>query len=181
MPDIYHLESFARYEQLHYYTLRLELDDGSLARYSLAEDFFRRMQQANVHPWHWNVFKRLMRDLGRDCRSALADNLLRREDDAKALPPYHPLRWLGQPDDDADDPPLEEGDNMYRLYCYPANEQIIILFNGDWKTAYKVRDCPQVRPHFQFAQRAAAALDAWPREWTASGSQITPSDLTLYF
>ncbi len=180
MSDIYHLESFRQYEQLHYYTLRRELEDGSLAARSLAEDFFWRMQRENSHPWHWSVFKQLIRNLGRDCRSALAENLLHHEDAAKALPPHKVARWLGQPDTEEDEPAPEAGDNMYRLYCYPASEKIIILFNGDWKTAYKVRDCPQVRPHFLFAQRAAAALDEWPREWSASGQTLLPPDLTLW-
>lgn len=181
MPSLYHLESFRQYEQLHYYTLRQEMDDESLASHSLVEDFFRRMQLANAHPWHWQVFLKLVRNLGRDCRSALAHNLLRHEDAAKALPPQQAARWLGQADRDKPNIAAEPGDNRYRLYCYPVSDQIIILFNGDWKTANTVQDCPQVLPHFRFAQRAATALNALPREWQAKGQLLLPTDLTLWF
>ena len=184
MPELYHLESFRQYAQLHFYTLRREEEDGSLAVESMAENFLRRMQARKDLAWEFSIFLRLLRNLGNNCRSALAENLLHHEDSAKALPPNQPLRWLGGADGTngpAGAPP-GPGDLMFRLYCYPASDQTIILFNGDWKTARTAQECPNVRPHFWFARRAGTELTHMRqrREWHARGPLLLPDDVTLW-
>jgi hypothetical protein len=187
MPELYHLESFRQYEQLHFYTLRQEEEDGSLARESLAENFFRRMQARSDLAWEFSIFKRLIRNLGNNCRSALAANLLHHEDSAKALPPNYPLRWLGGHSDEEDSAEQDStlpgpGDIMFRLYCYPASDQTIILFNGDWKTARTPQQCPNVAPHFWFARAAGTELTRMRqrREWYDAGPLLLPDTITLW-
>jgi hypothetical protein len=46
-----------------------------------------------------------------------------------------------------------------RLYCYLYGTHTLILFNGGMKTKETVQECPIVRPHFNFANKASAALD----------------------
>lgn len=42
-------------------------------------------------------------------------------------------------------------DGPLRLYCVLLPHEIIILCNGDRKTADSAQDCPNVEPHFSFA------------------------------
>ena len=44
-----------------------------------------------------------------------------------------------------------EEDFGIRLYCIRLNDEAVILLNGDLKTAKKVKDCPNCKPHFDFA------------------------------
>lgn len=46
-----------------------------------------------------------------------------------------------------------------RLYCIRCTEDLLILLNGDVKTTQKVLHCPNVKPHFQLANRIAKKLD----------------------
>jgi hypothetical protein len=67
-------------------------------------------------------------------------NHFRKEDDAEALPPtYHYFET--------------EGVNDYgiRLYCIRLTPSIVILLNGDRKTALKVKDCKKCKKHFEIA------------------------------
>jgi hypothetical protein len=41
--------------------------------------------------------------------------------------------------------------NKLRLYCIRVNDNILILGNGDIKTAKKVKNCPKCYPHFTLA------------------------------
>lgn len=45
-----------------------------------------------------------------------------------------------------------------RLYCLVLTPKILILFNGDTKTAKSNDDCPHCKPHFEMADRIAAAI-----------------------
>ena len=51
-----------------------------------------------------------------------------------------------------------EGNFGVRLYCIRVKEDIVILLNGDRKTAQKAQDCPNCFPHFKFANRVADAF-----------------------
>lgn len=77
-------------------------------------------------------------------RGALAW-LFRSENKAHALPPKQRLEHL-------------EANNL-RLYCLRLSDHIVILFNGGEKTADTAQNCPKVKPHFDRANRLAAAID----------------------
>ena len=46
-----------------------------------------------------------------------------------------------------------------RLYCLVANEHVVILFNGDVKTAATPQECPNLRSHFLNANAFAKKID----------------------
>ena len=73
----------------------------------------------------------------------------RDEDAADGLPPpYH--QFL-------------ETDNSkdfgLRLYCIRLSPSVVILLNGDRKTALKAKDCPRCFPHFDRARKLAKKIN----------------------
>jgi hypothetical protein len=46
-----------------------------------------------------------------------------------------------------------------RLYCVVLSPTILILLNGDTKTAKWVRDCKRCEPHFDFANKVSQAIE----------------------
>lgn len=46
-----------------------------------------------------------------------------------------------------------------RLYCMRISDHVVVLFNGGVKTAATAQECPQVKPHFERANRLALAID----------------------
>lgn len=76
--------------------------------------------------------------------------------------------------------------NNLRLYCHKLNESVVILFNGNIKTAETAQTCPQVRPHFELANKLTISIDNAFKEgeifWILDNSDIDYSDdLILYF
>jgi len=41
--------------------------------------------------------------------------------------------------------------NNLRLYCFRANDSVVVLFNGDIKTKAKAQKCESVKAHFYLA------------------------------
>ncbi len=46
-----------------------------------------------------------------------------------------------------------------RLYCIRLTPQVVIILNGDTKTKLNPLECPNCRKYFEFARRAAKAID----------------------
>jgi hypothetical protein len=65
-------------------------------------------------------------------------------------------------------------DNRLRLYCVRLSDEVVVLFGGGIKTASAVQDSPDVRMHFQLAQRIARALDEVLHDghWKVVGTEI---------
>ena len=49
--------------------------------------------------------------------------------------------------------------NHIRLYCIRLSERIVLLMNGDLKTARDPLECPNVKRHFQLARQLARQFD----------------------
>lgn len=45
-----------------------------------------------------------------------------------------------------------------RLYCVLLSDNVLMILNGDIKTAQWVRDCKRCEPHFDFANKVAIAI-----------------------
>lgn len=181
MPTLYRIISYLRRARIHYYTLHEVLDTEELAPESTANNFFRRMRQRPELQVELRIFAKVLEAFGDRCTQATRENLLHHEDSAKALPPYSPFRWLSSADDEDNEPSEPFSDDiMLRLYCYPISERIILLFNGDYKTAGKAQDCPNVSSHFWFARRAATEMLVQRRDWSTRGDELLPEDLTLW-
>ncbi len=73
----------------------------------------------------------------------------RHEGNADALPNNVPLEIID----------ANEADFGLRLYCIRISDDIVILLNGDIKTARDPNDCPNVGGHFKRARKIARLLD----------------------
>jgi hypothetical protein len=70
------------------------------------------------------------------------------EDAAERLPPpYHQFIESDSPNDYG-----------LRLYCIRISPSIVILLNGNRKTALKVKDCKNCYPHFDKSRRLARKI-----------------------
>ena len=162
-PIIYYLELFSQYEYgLRLYTLR---EEG--AALSEADDFFERMEARAAADEEiaiqLNRFLAALDQVDERGYSLFKSDLLRQEARAQALPPTsNYMREIGV------------DQTALRLYCYAAGPRTLVLFNGDVKTSQQAQNCPNVARHFQFAQRAALALDECRRDW-----EVLPSDGSL--
>lgn len=79
--------------------------------------------------------------------------------DTRALPPIGKNRELKYIEYDYETGEEITTPNNLRLYCFRANESVVVLFDGDVKTAQKAQDCKNVRPHFHLANRLSKALE----------------------
>lgn len=86
-------------------------------------------------------------------RYGALSHLFRDEKDAAALPPPGTKREPCYIEED------QTASNNLRLYCHRLNEHVVILFDGDIKTADQAQNCPQVAPHFNLANTLALAID----------------------
>ncbi len=130
-----------RFEKVHFYTVHVEGKEFNEYR-----DFQRRMQK------HWKDRKqldelnRLIQSIGKIYGAQ--DRYFTREGFAERLPgPTH--RFI-----DSDG----ESDFGLRLYCIRISDKIVILLNGDRKTTQSIRDCPNCKQHFDFANKLSDAI-----------------------
>lgn len=98
---------------------------------------------------------------------------------------------LGLPPKKFTKPPVyvEDGEikrNNLRLYCHRLNNNIVVLFSGDLKTAETPQECPNVKTHFIRANQLSVSIDNAFKEneitWIYDNEDINYSDdLILYF
>ena len=127
---------FQRYSVVNFYSIKSEDKD-----LSEADDFFQRMSENNGIEDQLERLVYWMEQLG---DGAIDVEDLRHEGICQALPP---------------DRRVTNEFIELRLYCHIISDKVIILFNGDIKTAMKAKDCPNVGPHHRRATAWASKLD----------------------
>ena len=174
MNTFANIKPIARYKKVAYYSVCI--DDASV---SLFEEFIKHHEVANKsklnHVLEW------MKIIGD--KYGARSYLFRPEAefaDASALPPKGIEREpffieLGK-----------KKANNIRLYCLRANDNVVILFNGDIKTTQYPQDCPNVKLHFKQANQLTKAIDTAFREkeirWNEDGTLINfDNDFKLFF
>ncbi len=127
------------FDKVAYYSVRFE-DKGRTE----FEDFLERHEQREDIREELDQLFWWLEELGTTI-GARAD-YFRHERQAHALPP--PSRKLR----------LVQHEHL-RLYCMRLSDHVVILFNGGLKTAETAQQCPNVKPHFELANRLAEAID----------------------
>lgn len=109
-------------------------------------DFMYRMKQ-NAKDWRQaGLLNRKIENIGN--LYGAKDQWFKREGKAERLP--EPTYRFFESDG--------ESDFGLRLFCVVLSEQVVILLNGDRKTAQKIKNCPNCYPHFLFANKLSDAL-----------------------
>lgn len=103
------------------------------------QDFQKRMQRDKKDKNQVAEINRFIKQIGK--YYGAQDRYFKREGNAERLPP--PTHRFIESDG--------ETDFGLRLYCVRISDEIVILLNGDRKTTQKLQDCPNCKPHFDFA------------------------------
>ncbi len=148
------------FNKVTYYSVRLE-DKGNTE----FEDFLERHEHNEDIRQELDELFWWLEQLGTHI-GARAD-YFRPERQAHALPPpYRKLRKAQH--------------EHLRLYCMRLSDQVVILFNGGVKTAETAQQCPNVKPHFDLANRLAEAIDEAIKdreiEFSAEGDRLEFDD-----
>lgn len=136
-----------KYEKVAYYSVCIEDNDQSLY-----EDFVEKQTKKNKDKLYH--IQKWLKILGE--KYGAKSQFFRNEAniaDTSALPPIGKNRKPFY---------LEHGKkkaNNLRLYCLKANENVVFLFSGELKTTEKAQDCPNVKAHFNLANRITKAID----------------------
>ncbi|MCC7026439.1 MAG: hypothetical protein IT265_05760 [Saprospiraceae bacterium] len=125
---------FYSFKEVSFYTIMMEGDDKSLGSQFI---------DSNRTHKHINILRAWIQNIGN--KRGAKSYLFRPEGKADALPP-----------------PIEvtQRECSLRWYCLRMNENVIILFNGGEKTKgiRLAQDCPNVRPHFELANKLSEAI-----------------------
>ncbi|HAY3544949.1 hypothetical protein HZQ28_17535 [Elizabethkingia anophelis] len=140
------LKLVASYKKVRYYSVTLagSADDEFNDR-TLFENFFHEHSQCNSEKLKNIVY--WLKEIG-DTRGALEEDF-RAEKAAHALPPPKCTVFIGK----------GKKNNNLRLYCLRANESVVFLFSGDVKTEGKAQNCPNVKGHFELANKLANKIN----------------------
>lgn len=123
-----------QFDRVNYYTVKIE---GRTS--SEFADFQRRMSNERDGR-ELAELNRYIERIGD--RYGAYPNHFKDEDAAERLPPpYHKFIETDEPDNYG-----------IRLYCIRLTPSIVILLNGDRKTALKVKDCSNCYRHFDLAR-----------------------------
>lgn len=134
-----------RFSRVQYYTVRKIIDERPLKPEFI--DFLQRMNSTEEDRIELSEINKYVEEIGR-WYGALPKHF-KKEDAAERLPPpYHVFISSDAPDDFG-----------LRLYCIRLSRSIVILLNGDRKTALKVQDCRKCYRHFDFARRLSRKID----------------------
>jgi hypothetical protein len=114
--------------------------------YTEFEDFQRRMGMNEKDRGQRNEINRLIERIGNVYGAQ--DHFFKREGMAERLPPPT-YRFI-----DSDG----ENDFGLRQYCVKLNNELVILLNGDRKTAQSVKQCSNCKPHFEMANKISDAI-----------------------
>ncbi len=158
MSNFARLRHIQDYDRVSYYSVCLGDDPDTLDEQDSLYQSFLKIQGGKhkkkvIHIVNW------LKEIGE--RYGALKHLFRDEQsqgEASGLPPQGRHRPPTYTEDGKNVP------NNLRLYCYILNEYVVILFSGAIKTANYPQDCPNVRPHFEEANRLTRAIDTAIKE-----------------
>lgn len=180
MNGIIRLKHIQVHKKVSYYSVCVDNEDLPIDEVkSLFELFIDEQQDKNKtklnHILAW------LREIGD--KYGASTNYFRNEQhqgEAMGLPPNQVAKEPVYTEDGEITP------NNLRLYCHRLNDCVVILLSGALKTADTAQKCPNVKPHFELANKLTTVIDNAFKEkeiiWTNDGTDIEYSnDLILYY
>lgn len=125
----YIIEEYKNYPAVTLYTIKMEKK-----KFSETDEFMNRYLHNEKYA---EDFQTIVYFLQRISEKGALERYLRPERKASAIPIVS---------------------NKLRLYCIRISDQILILGNGNVKTAKRVQDCPNCFPYFEQANEVAKAI-----------------------
>ena len=147
MNNFVQIKRVAQYDKVSYYSVTINSEPSTLFENFIATHTAINNEKLN-HILAW------LQVIG--IKYGAKTNLFRSEaylSNTSALPPTGKRREPTY---------IEDGQtesNNLRLYCFRLNENVVILYNGDLKTADKAQDCPNVKPHFLLANKISRVIE----------------------
>ncbi|KHJ37174.1 hypothetical protein PBAC_26170 [Pedobacter glucosidilyticus] len=147
MNNFVQIKKVAQYDKVSYYSVTINSETTSLFEQFIATHTANNKEKLN-HILAW------LQEIG--IKYGAQTYLFRPEaylSDTSALPP------TGK---DKEPTYIENGEtesNNLRLYCFRLNENVVVLYSGDLKTADKAQDCINVKSHFLLANKLTRALE----------------------
>ncbi len=135
--------AFLRFKKVTYYSVRL--NNKAISEF---RDFQQQLAANKANEIELAEINRYIENIGE--RTGAYPQHFKTEDAAERLPPpYHQFI-------EAED----FGDYGIRLYCIRLSPAVVILLNGNRKTALKVQDCTYCYPHFKLAVKLSKKITA---------------------
>lgn len=110
------------------------------------EDFYYRMGIDQKDRRQRDEISRFIENIGK--MYGARDQYFKREGMAERLPPPT-YRFI-------------DSDGVYdfglRLYLVRLSDELVVLLNGDRKTAQAIKDCPRCKPHYELANKVSDAI-----------------------
>lgn len=125
----YYIEEYKNYPAVTLYTIRMQMK-----KLSETDDFIDRFQHSVRYA---EDFQTIIYFLQKISENGSLERYLRPEGKASAIPIIS---------------------NKLRLYCIRLSDQILILGNGNSKTAKKIQDCSNCFPHFDLANQVSKTI-----------------------
>lgn len=129
------------FSKVYYVTIKIQGKD--VTEY---EDFYYRMDIDVKDRKQRDEINRYVERMGKIYGAQ--EQFFKREGMAERLPPPT-YRFI-----DSDG----ETDFGLRQYCVRLSDELVVLLNGDRKTAQHIRDCARCLPHFELANKVSDAI-----------------------
>lgn len=153
MNGIVRLKHIEDYNKVCYYSVCINQESESINNSeSLFESFIR--EQENTENEKLNHILAWIKEIGN--QYGAKESFFRNEQnqgEALGLPPNKIRRKPVYTEDG------ELSPNNLRLYCHRLNDNVVILFSGGLKTADTPQECPNVKPHFELANKLTVLID----------------------
>lgn len=146
------IEELQEFNSVKYYTVRKEIEEITDSNNEVEKFFLKFENSEGDIKTEFDTIIALLEEIG---KRGAKSYFFRNEQMAFALPSNPSIKIL--------DTNVKLNSKL-RLYCVLVTENIVILCNGDVKTADKVQDCPNVLPHFRFANSIAKKIEELRRD-----------------
>lgn len=143
------IEELDEYSEVCFYSVKIENevdDEPELSEFEKFIEKFQNIEDEAIKEEYYDILA-IIEHIGED---SVHMKYFRSEGPAFALPPSAHTRVKEL---------IIKVDSTLRLYCVIVDESNVILCNGDVKTTDRAQDCPNVKPHFEFARKLANKIN----------------------
>ena len=149
MKNIVIIEKLDEYSEVYFYSVKVETEEYDEPELNEFEKFIEKFQniEDETIKEEYNDILAIIKHIGKHSADM---KYFRAEGPAFALPPSARTKIKEV---------TIQAYSKLRLYCILVSESNVILCNGGVKTTDRAQDCPNVKPHFEFARKLANKIN----------------------